>query len=223
MKQLSSDCNFKAVTADTCEDEAIRDAFISGITSQPIRLRLLENKTLDLQTAITQDRSLEAAAKNCESYYQSSTSERTSDFLTNAAIPSGKTREAPNSSLGDFYECAAAKTQQGNTQLSYFCGNLRHPRSKCPAKDLDCKKCGKRGHFAKVCRSTFGMKTSASMNASSTVCALSSIASTAYIPSLERATITAYVNGNKSKALVDTGSSESFIRENKAQMMKLKI
>ena len=110
LKQLSSDCNFKAVTADTCKDEAIRDAFISGITSQPIRLRLLENKTLDLQTAVTQARSLEAAARNCESYYQSSTSESTSDFLTNAAIPSGKTREAPNSSLGDFFECAAAKT-----------------------------------------------------------------------------------------------------------------
>ena len=61
------------------------------------------------------------------------------------------------------------------------------------------------------------------MNASSTVGAPSSIASTAYIPSLERATITAYVNGNKSKTLVHTGSFESFIRENKAQMMKLKI
>ena len=35
----------------------------------------------------------------------------------------------------------------------FFCGNARHPRAKCPARDAICNKCQKKGHFAKVCRS----------------------------------------------------------------------
>ncbi|KAK3888197.1 hypothetical protein Pcinc_007728 [Petrolisthes cinctipes] len=35
----------------------------------------------------------------------------------------------------------------------YFCGQSRHPRSKCPARTAVCHKCQKMGHFSKVCRS----------------------------------------------------------------------
>ena len=42
---------------------------------------------------------------------------------------------------------------QSTNELCYFCGKRRHPRTKCPAREVDCNKCGKRGHFAKVCKS----------------------------------------------------------------------
>ena len=48
LKTLSKDCNFKAVTADKNRSDAVRDAFITGIQSNAIRQRLLENKTLDM-------------------------------------------------------------------------------------------------------------------------------------------------------------------------------
>jgi len=51
LKTLSKDCNFRQVTAAEYRDEAIPDAFISGLISSNIRQRLLENKTLDLQAA----------------------------------------------------------------------------------------------------------------------------------------------------------------------------
>ena len=35
----------------------------------------------------------------------------------------------------------------------FYCGNKRHPRKDCPAKDSVCFMCTKQGHFAKVCRS----------------------------------------------------------------------
>ena len=48
--------------------------------------------------------------------------------------------------------------QQRNTisRQCYKCGNQYDPNhlQSCPAKDKICSKCAKRGHFAKVCRST---------------------------------------------------------------------
>ena len=68
LKTLSRECNFVAVTAEKNKQNAIRDAFITGLQSNAIRQRLLENRTLDLDTAFDQARSLESAQKNVESY-----------------------------------------------------------------------------------------------------------------------------------------------------------
>ena len=61
LKILSKDCNFSDVTAYQYRDEAVRDAFITGLLSTNIRQRLLENKTLNLQTAFDQTRALDTA------------------------------------------------------------------------------------------------------------------------------------------------------------------
>ena len=66
LKTLSKDCNFKNVTAAQYRDESIRDAFVTGLLSNSIRQRLLENKTLDLKTMLDQARSLESAMKSSE-------------------------------------------------------------------------------------------------------------------------------------------------------------
>ena len=139
LKTLSKDCNFKNVTAAQYCDESIRNAFISGLQSSLIRQRLLENKTLDLKTMFDQARSLESAMKSSESYAVPNT-------LVNAAVPA--TSAKPVDGL-EANTLAAVGTE--TTSLScYFCGNNRHPRSKCPAKDATCAKCQKKGHYAKV-------------------------------------------------------------------------
>ena len=139
LKTLSKDCNFKNVTAAQYCDESIRNAFISGLQSSLIRQRLLENKTLDLKTMFDQARSLESAMKSSELYAVPNT-------LVNAAVPA--TSAKPVDGL-EANTLAAVGTE--TTSLScYFCGNNRHPRSKCPAKDATCAKCQKKGHYAKV-------------------------------------------------------------------------
>lgn len=40
---------------------------------------------------------------------------------------------------------------QQNQNKCYRCGR-NHNRNRCPAKDVNCRKCDKTGHFAKVCR-----------------------------------------------------------------------
>ncbi|KAK3702169.1 hypothetical protein QZH41_015076 [Actinostola sp. cb2023] len=68
LKSLSKDCNFKSVTAVKYCEEGVRDAFITGLQSNQIRQRLLENKTLDLKTMFDQARALESAMRTSESY-----------------------------------------------------------------------------------------------------------------------------------------------------------
>ena len=68
LKTLAKYCKFKDVTATVYRDEAVRDAFISGLQSNSIRQRLLENTTLDLKTMFTQARSLDVAQRSSETY-----------------------------------------------------------------------------------------------------------------------------------------------------------
>ena len=57
---------FHRIKVNEYQDEAIRNAFISGMISNAIRQQLLENKTLNLEGAVTQARALETAQKNTE-------------------------------------------------------------------------------------------------------------------------------------------------------------
>lgn len=190
LKTLSKDCNFKNVTAAQYCEESIRDTFISGLQ------RLLENKTLGLKTMFDQARSLESAMKSSESQVVPNT-------LVNAAVPA--TSAKPVDGL-EANTLAAAVTD--TTSLScYFCGNNRHPRSKCPAKDATCAKCQKRGHYAKVCQSKAASKVSAAMHSPI-------IATTQSSGSLSKSTATINIGKLQVKALFDSGTTESFIHPN---------
>eukprot|EP00795_Rhopilema_esculentum_P015052 gene15052-6216_t len=70
LKTPSKDCNFCQAKAAQYRDEAVRDAFISGIISRNIRQRLPENKPLDLSSAFHPliARALDTAQKSSESY-----------------------------------------------------------------------------------------------------------------------------------------------------------
>ena len=59
LKTLAKDCNFTNVSAEQHKEEAIRDAFISGLSSNHIRQRLLERSKLSLETAFNDARSLD--------------------------------------------------------------------------------------------------------------------------------------------------------------------
>ena len=88
LKCLSLDCNFKAATADKIKEEAIRDAFINGMSSSVIRQRLLEFMTLDLTATVTQARAMEMAQIHSESYVQ----DPTPSFTTAVTTPKDSTR-----------------------------------------------------------------------------------------------------------------------------------
>nr|XP_039256281.1 uncharacterized protein K02A2.6-like [Styela clava] len=139
LTELSKDCNFQNVSAKEYQNEYIRDSFIRGLNSSWIRQRLLENKKLTLDEMVDQAKSLETAVRNSQSY---AINENTSV----GAVPS--TIQSNNFDVGSLPDNAAMTIRS----KCIFCGNSRHPRSKCPAREVVCFKCQKKGHFAKVCR-----------------------------------------------------------------------
>lgn len=200
LRQLSKDCKFKAVSATRYRDECIRDAFISGIASSSIRQRLLEYKSLDLETMFEHARSLESAAQSSETYAPA-----TPAF--NAALPNTPPKnEIPSSNPPSESKTVSAAVSSRNPKC-FFCGYNKHPRYKCPAREVTCSKCHKEGHYARVCRGTpvsNPKPPSASSNAT-----LATTQATSGPLSKSSACVT--INGQSVEALFNSGSSESFI------------
>lgn len=135
LEMLAKTCNFEAVSAEENKNQYIREAFIGGISSSSIRQRLLEKPILTLQDTYATARSLEQAEKHSISYANNFTVAATNN-------PSGYNR------------IAVTKENMHPKGVCFFCGKSRHPRYLCPARNAECKKCKKNGHWAKVCKSS---------------------------------------------------------------------
>jgi hypothetical protein len=195
LRSLAKDCDFQTVTADIYRDEFIRDTFIRGLLSNDIRQRLLEEKDLTLASAFEHGRRLELAQKQLLSY-------NTSYSPQTCASVSGTGEQ----NLCAQQDADTSVVATGNPSC-YFCGNHRHPRSKCPAREAQCKRCGKVGHFQRVCRSSKASNSVAAVHGP----LLSALTVAASPHSLSHAVIQLSVNGVLLQALIDTGSSESYI------------
>jgi len=117
LRTLSKDCNFQQVTAVQHQSEYIRDSFIRGLRSSWMRQWLLENVTLGLEEVFNQACTLETAARNAEFYRPTSQSSAVK------VLQPKREEDLPN--------YAAALTEK-----CFFCGNKKHPRSRCPAEEL---------------------------------------------------------------------------------------
>ncbi|XP_059045830.1 uncharacterized protein LOC131841531, partial [Achroia grisella] len=206
LKLLSKECNFHKVTAEQNESEYIRDAFIGGLVSPVIRQRLLENSTLTLDAAFQQAQSLELAEIHNQNYLRD-----TNPVINNtnncSNIPVLKDSMSADNKNTDV-TVAATPNYRNTFESCYFCGEKRHPRRFCPAASSTCLSCGKRGHFAKVCRNK-SQRNAATSNENQSIETLSCILSAA---DLSKATVPIIINNKiMARALIDTGSTASFI------------
>ena len=126
---------------------------------------------------------------------------------------------------------SAASLTSGTTRFKrnikktcFYCGGLLHSRNLCPAGDQTCHKCGKQGHFLKVCRSSLSKPTAYSSmvfepNGDGY---LVSVVSAGAPDCLQRTVVDAFINDRPVKALLDTGASENFIDKAMAEKLQLK-
>ncbi|XP_068240062.1 uncharacterized protein [Palaemon carinicauda] len=213
LKFLAKDCQFKAVSAEQACDNYVRDAFINGLSSGAIRQRLLENITLNLQTAYEQARTLEMAQKHSASY-------TTVEPIT-AAVPQPQSQSGDLECLESSDETSHLAATTGANQC-FFCGLKRHPRFKCPAREALCLKCKKQGHYAKVCRSGKPVGDTSVGKTKYSAATLATVSGAAP-SSLSKSLSCLKVNGLPVNALIDTGSSENFVSQKIAKENNLII
>ena len=138
LHNLSRQCELKAVIADVYREELVRDAFVQGIRSSAIRQKLLEASVVELDKVVNLAQVLEDAHRSSESY-----SSGAATTFTSAAVQESSW-------------CASASSSASSpvNKQCPTCGGWWHSeRSRCPALNSDCHKCGKRGHFGRVCQS----------------------------------------------------------------------
>ena len=118
--------------AQACEfgklkDSLIRDRIVCGIRSDKTRSRLLREPDLTLQRAVDICR-----ANETSSQMKSFTSDQINDLPAIHRI----------------------RSQPKQAQKLYCdrCGYWNTKQQVCPALGAECRKCGRRNHFAKVCR-----------------------------------------------------------------------
>ena len=136
LQTLAKDCDFEAVTAQEHKDMLTRDAFINGLTSARIRLRLLEEDELDLRTAVKRAEMLELAKIQSDNYYWK--------LPINSLLFTNFHYSRNCISTATSMKSLLSKRKK-LTKTCFFCGGNLHPggRFNCPAKDQRCHGCSK--------------------------------------------------------------------------------
>ena len=73
---------------------------------------------------------------------------------SSSSVDARKTSNYKKGKSTQWEEKVKSKEEQSQSKeaCGYY-GRSKHPRADCPAKEKECNKCGKVGHFGNVCRS----------------------------------------------------------------------
>jgi len=182
-----------------------------------VRQRLLERDDLSLEAALEQAYSLERAQQQSSSYsinveasYVVLQRQGSADSLAGADV--GSAHDPVSYPLPHGLAAAV------ENKRCYSCGRPYHKRSRCPARDVTCHTCQKKGHYARVCMSKD--KPLLSRVAALPESFLASVVGAP--PSLQAAVIDVEVDKFLARALLDTGANESYIHEELVKKLKLK-
>ena len=136
LRKKASSCEF-----GTLHDSLIRDRIVCGICSDHTRSRLLKEVDLVLPKAIDMCRADEITASQ----------------IKTLATPSNKSTQPELRDEMPLHLLKEKNKVTAKRKKCRWCGG-EHPQGQCPAFGKHCDNCGKRNHFARVCRSTIQRK-----------------------------------------------------------------
>ncbi|MEL6802194.1 MAG: DDE-type integrase/transposase/recombinase [Bacteroidota bacterium] len=167
LQEISPDCEFSfpcnqdSNIFHSFDETLIRSKFIMGMTNTEIKKDLLSkcSELLSLNDVYTHARRLEATSRDIHQ----STSNIANISIQDSVLSSG---EEECNRMSSYRKLQKAPKQTNSPRQAPArkvrkcdgCGSIHHGSAdrstKCPAWTKLCSKCGKRGHFAKVCRAT---------------------------------------------------------------------
>jgi hypothetical protein len=132
IKNLATSCEFAAL-----KDSMIRDRIVVGIQDKAVQGRLLREKDLTLEEAITIAKTAEVTKQHLQQLHKLHEAPTISEVVKKK--PSAHSKKDGQSS-NKTYKCRRCDTT--------------HERMKCPAYGQRCSQCKGMNHYAKCCRST---------------------------------------------------------------------
>ena len=213
LKRLVEECECTSRTVQAHKDYLVRDAVISRLRSGDIRARLLE---LEHSKAAIDSCISGACAIELSGDFSKSFRSAESSTVAAAKLFSQTTRQQPDRSGTSAAQQVANKLRP----LCQFCVLKQHPRSKCPAKEDTCHKCSKAEHWPSVCRSTAAVLQQSSDDELQTAAIL---CSNGLLPAYLNVSIKFAGSTEQVQAMIDTGSTGSFISASTAAKYGLKF
>jgi len=210
LRRLARSCQYGVV-----EESAIRDRVVLGIRDDATRKKLLQFRKLDLMKAIDICRSAEATTKQLE--------EITTPEDVNAMSGSSRNQRGGHSrpsSRGFGSRPGGSRASSSERRCKYCDRTHDLTKMACPAYNSSCSRCGKRNHWAAVCRSTGN--TSIKRNSSTKVCELDDDETLFALDNTDKKRIYAnvFVDDRKIKFLLDCGSTVNLLPVNMVQPVK---
>ncbi|KAK0150891.1 Gag-Pol polyprotein [Merluccius polli] len=141
---LAENCKYGAL-----HDELIRDRIVVGLRDTSLAERMQLDKDLTLEKAVNM-------ARQSEVIERQQTDLRGGGRMDIDAITKGR-RQKPFTpkSPHQLMHPSAKPQPSSDRQSCYRCGKSPgHANAQCPAREVTCHACGKRGHYSKVCKST---------------------------------------------------------------------
>uniref|UniRef100_A0A096LST4 CCHC-type domain-containing protein n=1 Tax=Poecilia formosa TaxID=48698 RepID=A0A096LST4_POEFO len=128
----------------TLHDEMVRDRFVVGLRDKRLSEQLQMDAELTLEKALTRARQSELVKKQQEMLHDIAGAQ------LDRVHASGSAR--PRQPKGHHKHLVTKATQDKKAQCRR-CGDTKgHTMQQCPAREAACNYCGKKGHFARVCR-----------------------------------------------------------------------
>jgi hypothetical protein len=143
--------------ADTCEfgalrDELIRDRLVISICDAKLSEKLQMDDKLTLEKAITTIRQAESVHQQQEVLRGATADSK--DVMQVRSDPYKRQQYLPQDNLRQQHNKQERHDNQQHTSCKWCGRQPAHQRTSCPAKDVTCNNCHKKGHFAKVCQSS---------------------------------------------------------------------